>query len=164
MRNYPIKAVRPVLKLIALPSGRRFSGPTDSQNAALCDIMLNMKLDTPFGKRMSYDLYIGRGENDPTGRLMTAFEKLQEVDSFYSEFLRGVKHGEIEGETVEAQLESALSKQLLTADQADQIREYDRLRYDVLLTDDFSKEYLANPLSEQARRAEGRPADLRIAS
>jgi acyl-CoA dehydrogenase len=164
VRNYPIKAVRPVLKLIALPSGRRFSGPTDSQNAALCDIMLNMKLDTPFGKRMSYDLYIGRGENDPTGRLMTAFEKLQEVDSFYSEFLRGVKHGEIEGETVEAQLESALSKQLLTADQADQIREYDRLRYDVLLTDDFSKEYLANPLSEQARRAEGRPADLRIAS
>ena len=164
VRNYPIKAVRSVLKLIVLPSGRRFSGPTDAMNAALCDMMLNMKLDTPFGKRMSYDLYIGRGENDPTGRLMSAFEKLQEVDSFYSEFLRGVKHGEIEGETVEAQLESALSKQLLTADQADQIREYDRLRYDVLLTDDFSKEYLANPLSEQARRAEGRPADLRIAS
>ena len=164
VRNYPVKAARPVLKLIALPRGRRFSGPTDRQNAAVCDMMLGMKLDSEFGKRMSYDLYIGRGENDPTGRLMNAFEKLQQVDSFYSDFLRGVKHGEIEGETVEDQLQDALSKQLLSADQADQIREYDRLRYDVLLTDDFSKEYLVNPLSEEARRAEGRPADLRIAS
>ena len=75
-----------------------------------------------------------------------------------------MKHGEIEGETVEEQLESAVAKQLLSADQAQQIREYDRMRYDVLLTDDFSKEYLANPLSEKARREEGRPADLRIAS
>ncbi|WP_353221221.1 acyl-CoA dehydrogenase [Salinisphaera sp. S4-8] len=164
VRNYPVKAARPVLKLIALPRGRRFSGPSDRQNAAVCDMMLGMKLDSEFGKRMSYDLYIGRGENDPTGRLMNAFEKLQQVDSFYSDFLRGVKHGEIEGETVEDQLQDALSKQLLSADQADQIREYDRLRYDVLLTDDFSKEYLVNPLSEEARRAEGRPADLRIAS
>jgi acyl-CoA dehydrogenase len=164
VRNYPIAAVRPLLKLIALPTGRKFDGPTDAMNSALCDMMLNMKLDTPFGQRMSYDIYIGRGENDPTGRLMAAYDKLQAIDSFYSEFLRAAKHGEIEGETVEEQLASAVSKQLLTSDQADQIREYDRLRYDVLLTDDFSKEYLLNPLSKEAREIEGRPLDLRQAS
>jgi acyl-CoA dehydrogenase len=164
VRNYPVKAMRPVLKLIALPTGRHFSGPTDAMNSALCDMMLNMKLDTPFGQRMSYDIHIGRGENDPTGRLMLAYEKLQQVDEFYSEFLRAAKHGEITGETLEQQLASAVSGKLLTCDQADQIREYDRLRYDVLLTDDFSKEYLRNPLSEQARKAEGRPLNLREAS
>ena len=77
---------------------------------------------------------------------------------------RAAKHGEIEGESVEQQLASALERGVLDAGQVEAIREYDRMRYDVLLTDDFSKEYLANPLSEKARREEGRPADLRIAS
>ena len=164
VRNYPIKAVRPLLKLVALPRGRKFNGPTDRMNSALCDMMLGMKLDSAFGQRMTYDIYIGKGENDPTGRLMEAYKKLQEVDSFYSEFLRAAKHGEIEGESVEEQLKSALERRILTAEQVDAIREYDRLRYDVLLTDDFSKEYLLNPLSDDARKAEGRPVDLRKAS
>ncbi|GAB3671333.1 acyl-CoA dehydrogenase [Salinisphaera aquimarina] len=164
VRNFPVKAVRPVLKMIALPTGRRFDGPTDDMNTAVCEMMLGMKLDTPFGKRMSYDIYIGRGKDDPTGRLMGAFDKLQEIDGDYSEFLRGVKHGEIEGETVEEQLTSAVSKHILTAAQAQGIRDYDTMRYDVLLTDDFSKEYLLNPLSDAAREAEGRPTDLRKAS
>ena len=164
VRNYPIKAVRPLLKLVALPRGRKFNGPTDRMNSALCDMMLGMKLDSAFGQRMTYDIYIGKGENDPTGRLMEAYKKLQEVDSFYSEFLRAAKHGEIEGESVEEQLKSALERRILTAEQVDAIREYDRLRYDVLLTDDFSKEYLLNPLSDDARKAEGRPVNLRKAS
>ncbi|MES1928673.1 acyl-CoA dehydrogenase [Salinisphaera dokdonensis CL-ES53] len=164
VRNYPVKAVRPLLKLVALPRGRSFNGPTDDMNTALCDMMLGMKLDSAFGKRMTYDIYIGEGENDPTGRLMGAYNKLQEVDSFYSEFLRAAKHGEIEGESVEEQLASALDRQVLSAEQAEAIREYDRLRYEVLLTDDFSKEYLLNPLSDEAREAEGRPVDMRKAS
>lgn len=164
VRNYPVKFARPILKLAALPLGRRFAGPTDDLNTAVCDVMLNLRMDSEFGRRMSYDLYIGQGKDDPTGRLMLAFEKLQAIDSFYGDFIKAGKHGEIEGETVEAQLESALSNNKLTREQADAIREYDALRYDVLLTDDFSKEYILNPLSDDARKAEGRPANLREAS
>ncbi|ROO29511.1 acyl-CoA dehydrogenase [Salinisphaera orenii MK-B5] len=164
VRNYPVKAARPLLRCVALPRGRRFHGPSDATNSALCRMMLGMKLDSEFGRRMTYDIYIGRGENDPTGRLIGAYEKLQAIDDVYSEFLRAAKHGEIEGESVEQQLASALERGVLDAGQVDAIREYDRMRYDVLLTDDFSKEYLANPLSEDTRRAEGRPVDLRQAS
>ena len=110
VRNYPVKeAARPLLKCVALPRGRRFHGPSDATNSALCRMMLGMKLDSEFGRRMTYDIYIGRGENDPTGRLIGAYEKLQAIDDVYSEFLRAAKHGEIEGESVEAQLASRSS-------------------------------------------------------
>ena len=153
-RNYPIKGLRGVLKAVALPTGRKFAGPSDEINAKLCDQMQAMSLDSAFGKRMSYDIYIGQGENDPTGRLMGAFSKLQEVDAFYGDFLRGVKKGEIAGEVLEDQLADAVAHNKLDETQAQKIREYDRLRYDVLLTDDFSKEYLANPNSKEGRDAE----------
>ncbi|MES1936252.1 acyl-CoA dehydrogenase [Salinisphaera hydrothermalis] len=164
VRNYPIKALRPLLSIVALPTGRRFSGPSDALNGRLCDMMSAMDLNSAFGKRMSYDIYVGRGENDPTGRLMAAYEKLKEVDPFYGDFLRGVKHGEIEGATIEEQLQDAVTKGRLDERQAEQLREYDVLRYDVLLTDDFSKEYLFNPHSEEARRAEAESAEWRKVS
>ncbi|RJS91958.1 acyl-CoA dehydrogenase [Salinisphaera sp. Q1T1-3] len=159
IRNYPIARLRPLLSIVALPTGRRFAGPTDEINARLCDQMASMSLDSPFGKRMSYDIFVGRGENDPTGRLMAAFDKLQDVDPYYGDFLRGVKKGEIVGETIAEQLADAVTRGRLDEAQAEAIREYDRLRYDVLLTDDFSKEYLMNPNSEAARRAEDKEAD-----
>ena len=164
-RNYPIKGLRGVLKAVALPTGRKFAGPSDEINAKLCDQMQAMSLDSAFGKRMSYDIYIGQGENDPTGRLMGAFSKLQEVDAFYGDFLRGVKKGEIAGEVLEDQLADAVANNKLDETQAQKIREYDRLRYDVLLTDDFSKEYLANPNSKEGRDAEhAEQAELRKVS
>lgn len=164
VRNYPVKDARPLLKLVALARGRRFHGPSDATNSALCRMMLGMKLDSEFGRRMTYDIYIGRGENDPMGRLIGAYEKLQAIDDFYNEFPRAAKHGGIEGESVEEQLASALERGLLDAEQVQAIREYDRMRYDVLLIEDFSKAYLANPRSEDTRRTEGRPGDLRQAS
>lgn len=159
VRNDPIKALRTLLSVVALPTGRRFSGPSDTLNGRLCDMMSAMTLDSAFGKRMSYDIDIGRGESDPIGRLMAAYDKLREVDPFYGDFLRGVKRGEIEGATIEAQLQDAVAKGRLEERQAEQLREYD-----VLLTDDFSKEYLFNPHSEEARQAERDAAEWRKVS
>jgi len=164
VRNYPIKALRPLLGLITLPTGRNFSGPSDEINAKVCDQMSAMTLDSAFGKRMTYDIYIGKGKDDPTGRLMGAFEKLQEVDAFYGDFLRDVKKGEIDGDNVEEQLSDAVAKGKLTEAQAQGIREYDVLRYDVLLTDDFTKEYLLNPLSKETEEAANPEAALRKVS
>ena len=110
--------LRGVLKAVALPTGRKFAGPSDEINAKLCDQMQAMSLDSAFGKRMSYDIYIGQGENDPTGRLMGAFNKLQEVDAFYGDFLRGVKKGEIAGEVLEDQLADAVANNKLDETQA----------------------------------------------
>src|SRR5699024_6521548 len=116
-----------------------------------------------WGQRMRYDVFVGQDENDPTGRMMAACERLQVIDAFYEDFLKGVKRGEIEGETLAAQLDDAVAKGRLDTEQAEQIRAFDALRYDAILTDDFSPEYLRNPLSDEGRSAEGL-APLRRAS
>ncbi len=162
-RNFPVKPVRGLLKVIALPTGRHFGGPTDDVNSAVCDIMLNARLDSELSQRMRYHVYVPDDANDPVGRILKTYEKLQSIEGFYDDFLKATKHGEIEGETLEAQLQSAVAGGHLDEAQAEQVREYDAMRYDVILTDDFSKEYLLNPLSDEARAAGGRP-DLREAS
>ncbi|MFP5483525.1 MAG: hypothetical protein ACLGGW_09655, partial [Gammaproteobacteria bacterium] len=45
-------------------------------------------------------------------------------------------------EGLEAQLKDAVAKNLISPDLAQGIREYEPIRFDAILTDDFSKDYL----------------------
>ncbi|MES1943898.1 acyl-CoA dehydrogenase [Salinisphaera sp. PC39] len=163
-RNFPVKAVRPLLRLVTLPRGRKFDGPADSLNARVCDLMLDADPQGEFTGRLRYDVYVGEGEDDPTGRILRAYEKLREVEPYYEDFLKALKKGDIAGETLEEQLAAAVRAGVIDEAQARGIAEYDPLRYDAILTDDFSHEYLVNPLSEEARAEERRNGTLRKAS
>jgi acyl-CoA dehydrogenase len=163
-RNFPVKAVRPVLRWVTLPRGRKFDGPSDSLNGRVCDIMLNADPNSDLAGRLRYDVYVGDTADDPTGRMLRAYEKLREVEPHYEAFLKAVKNEEVAGENVEEQLADAVRAGVLDEAQARAVAEYDVLRYDAILTDDFSHEYLVNPLSKEARAKEERAGTLRKAS
>lgn len=163
-RNFPVKAVRPLLRWITLPRGRRFDGPDDRLNARVCELMLDADRDSDLGRRLSYDVFVGEGADDPTGRILHAYEKLREVEPFYEAFLKALKSGAVTGESLDEQLADAVRGGVLSDEQARAVAEYDALRYDAILTDDFSHEYLVNPLSREARDEEVRNGTLSEAS
>ncbi|MDN5938480.1 MAG: acyl-CoA dehydrogenase [Salinisphaera sp.] len=160
IRNFPVKAIRPLLKIVTMPLGRRFDGPSDADTAAVCGQMLDVKPSEGLMQRLRYDLYIGAGADDPGGRMLHAVDKLHEVEVPYEALLKAVKKGEVSGDDIDAQLRDAVDQGRITQTEANAIREYDALRYDAVLTDDFSQAYLRDPLSATQ---EDRPAQLRAA-
>ncbi len=146
--NFPIRAVGRVLKLFVQPLGRRHFGPDDRLNAAVADHMLATGPRQGLFERLSYDVFEETDTDQATGAVYKAWEKLCEIEPAYERFLKAQKRGEVVGDELAEQLDSAQQAGVLDAAEAAAIREYDALRIEAIMTDDFSKRYIANPAHE----------------
>ncbi len=146
--NFPIGPVGRVLKLFVQPLGRRHHGPSDRLNAEVADSMLATGPHEGLFKRLSYDVFADAGSGGAVSSIYRAWEKLVDVEPSYERFLKALKRGEIAGDELGDQLAAAVAAGILDPVEADAIREYDALRYEAILTDDFSKRYIANPQHE----------------
>ena len=140
IRNFPVKPVAALLNAVVFPIGSKArKGVSDQLNAECAEQLMNRGV---FAKRLLDKVFVGSAETDPTGRILQAADKLLEIEPGYSNFLKMVSSGKVVGENVDAQVQDALAKNLIDAKLAQGIREYEPLRFDAILTDDFSKDYL----------------------
>jgi len=139
-RNFPNKAVGVLLNFVAYPLGMgKTKGPSDKINAEVAELLMTRNA---FAERLLDKVFVGEGLSDPTGRILEAADKLLSIEPGYSNFLKAVSSGKVIGEGLEAQLKDAVAKNLISPDLAQGIREYEPIRFDAILTDDFSKDYL----------------------
>lgn len=139
-RNFPMKAAGKLLSFVTFPFGfGKQAGPSDKQTADVAELLMTQN---SFAKRLMSQCFIGDGQTDPTGRLLEAYNKLISIEPGYSNFLKAVSSGKAVGENLEEQLKDAVAKNLISPDLAQGIREYEPMRFDAILTDDFSKDYL----------------------
>jgi len=155
-RNFPNAFIGGALRFLVFPTGRHHKGPSDKLINALGDAILE---PSSFRDRLTADIYIGDGDT-ATGRMEKTFNKLVEVEDVYNKFAKAVGKGKAEGFTVDDQLASCVKAGILSEDEARQVKEYDDLRYDAILTDAFSKEYLADPVNH---KHEDKRLDSRVA-
>ncbi|MAS09565.1 acyl-CoA dehydrogenase [Salinisphaera sp.] len=156
-RNFPNAFIGGAMRVLVFPTGRRHKGPSDKLINTLGDAILE---PSAFRDRMTANIYLGTGTNSATGRMEVAFNKLIEVEGVYDSFAKAIAKGDVSGFTIDEQLEDAVKNNVLTEAEAKQVKEYDDLRYDAILTDAFSKEYLRDPISHQHedKRLESRVA------
>lgn len=139
-KNFPVKAIGKLLSFVTFPFGMgKQTGPTDKMTADCAELLMTRN---SFAERLLDKVFVGEGSSDPTGRILEAADKLLSIEPGYSNFLKAVSSGKVVGETLEEQLKDAVAKSLISPDLADGIREYEPLRFDAILTDDFSKDYL----------------------
>lgn len=141
-RNFPNRAVAGLLSFVAYPFGMgKKKGPSDSLNADAAELLMTRNV---FAERLLDKVFVGEGSSDPTGRILEAADKLLSIEPGYSNFLKAVSSGKVVGEGLEAQLKDAVEKRVIDVALAQGIREFEPMRFDAILTDDFSKEYLAS--------------------
>ena len=145
-RNFPNRFVGGAMRVLVFPTGRHHKGPSDRLINTIGDAILE---PSSFRDRLTANIYLGTDEHSATGRMEKAFNKLIEVEPAFEKFAKAVGKGEAEGFTVDEQLASAVAAGVLTDAEARQVKEYDDLRYDAILTDAFSKEYLADPVNHR---------------
>ncbi|WP_028008454.1 acyl-CoA dehydrogenase [Solimonas flava] len=150
IRNFPVAWARGLLRVVVFPLGNRFHPVSDRVNARVADLLLE---PSDVRERLSWLVFKNGGERDPIGRMEHAWRVGLSSEAAYVKYFRLANKGAIVGDTVAARLDDALRRGLLSAEEVAQARAYDAARYDVILTDDFSKEYLAGDFAAEAAAA-----------
>lgn len=138
--NFPSSSVGRVLRLVVFPLGRSYKAPSDRTSARLARQMMEAG---GVRDRITQHVYLGRSADDPVGRMEAAFNLLLRAQRPYQRFTKALGKGEIEGHTFGEQLASCLEQGVLDREQAELVREYERLRWDAIQTDAFDPAELA---------------------
>jgi len=96
--------------------------------------------------RLTEGMYVATSPEKPTGRLERAMSASLKAEAAGSVLKKASRSGQIPRGPLEAQLEAATAAGLLDAEQAEQVREAERLREDAIQVDAF-------PLDEYSRTA-----------
>jgi acyl-CoA dehydrogenase len=149
LRNFPVAWARVAMRAVVFPLGNHFHDVSDRDNAQLADLLME---PSDVRERLSWLVFKNGGVHDPIGRMEHAWTVSQDCEEAYVKFYKLAAKGELAGDSVAEKLADAVNRDLLTRSEADQADEYDQVRYDVILTDDFSPEYVAGDYT--ADRAE----------
>lgn len=149
LANFPVAWARGVMRVVVFPIGNWYQPVSDDLNAKVADQLLEQ---TELRDRLTWLVFKNGGPHDAVGRLEHAWEIAERAEPAYLKYYKMMVRDELAGTTAAERLSDAVNRKLLTREEADLAGEYDRVRYDVILTDDFSKAYLAGDF--EADRAE----------
>ncbi|MDN5848258.1 MAG: acyl-CoA dehydrogenase [Nitrococcus sp.] len=148
--NFPITGVGHALRFAVFPLGRPYKAPNDRLSARIARQMMEAG---GVRERLAQHVYLGRSADDPVGRMEAAFNLLLRAQTPYQRFIKALARRQAKGFTFEEQLASCLEQGILEREQADLVREYERLRWDAIQTDAFDPSELAPELDRQTRAA-----------
>ena len=127
--------LRALLRLLALPHGRVVQKPTDEMTRKLGEHIMR---NTSLRDELTFPAHISLERNDPLGRVESTYRSHIRVEAAYNRFLRHGQKTAAREEPFSVRLDTALQDGVISPEEAAEIREYEALRYDCLLTDAFS--------------------------
>ena len=142
LRNFPNRLVAAGLRAMIFPLGRMYSAPSDKLAFQIVDLVTH---PTPSRERLTEDAYIAKHESNPLGMLQAALELAEHAAPLEKKIRDAVKAGLISGADLPAQIDAALAKGVLTADEAEELRHYDAAVMALVAVDDFGPEAFGRP-------------------
>lgn len=135
MQNFPNRIVRGILRVILFPVGRWNPAPNDRLVGQLGKIMM-----TPSRLRshMIQGAYLVEDGKQLPGLLETALKQVTKHQKVITKLNKAVKAGEVRGLTFADRIDHAEKLKILSKSQAENLREYNKLRETIISVDDFS--------------------------
>ncbi|MBI2383977.1 MAG: acyl-CoA dehydrogenase [Gammaproteobacteria bacterium] len=149
LANFPVRPVALVMRAVVFPLGNWYRPVSDSLNAKVANLLLEQH---ELRDRLTWLVFKNGGPREAMGRLEHAWQVAQKAEGAYLKYYRLAVKEELAGATAAQRLDDAVNRKLLTREEADLAAEYDRVRFDAILTDDFSQAYIAGNF--EADRAE----------
>ncbi|WP_342147706.1 acyl-CoA dehydrogenase [Rickettsiella endosymbiont of Aleochara curtula] len=129
--NFPKPLVAKLLKFIIFPLGRSYQLPTDKQDMQLVAVMAKIG---KFRDRITQDCYLGKKPEDPTGRMEIAFNEFIKAQPIREKLKKQGLNRDLD---IEQQLESALTKKILTHAEVEQFLKAQKFQQDAMQVDAF---------------------------
>jgi acyl-CoA dehydrogenase len=142
IRSFPNRPVAWLLRILIFPFGKPFKSPNDRQVQRVARLLLK---PSPARDRLTSGIFVSTDPTDPTGRLEVALMKMMEAESSEKKLKSAVRTGKIKGAYDSSLMEKAVQQGVITKEEADLINTAEDARRDVIMVDDFPKEYWGKP-------------------
>ena len=138
--NFPVRPVAWIMRAVVFPLGNHYRPVSDDLNAEIANLLMEQ---TGLRDRLTALVFKNGGVHDAVGRLEHAWAVAQKAEPAYLKYYKLMVRDELAGTTTAERLSDAVNRKLLTREDADLAADYDRVRHDAILTDDFSAAYIA---------------------
>tara|TARA_R110002110_G_scaffold66978_2_gene183152 strand:+ start:4598 stop:7000 length:2403 start_codon:yes stop_codon:yes gene_type:complete len=132
--NFPMRWLGHLLRAFCLPYGRVLAKPDDRQIRELGELIME---PNSVRQALAEYVFIPSDPEDAVGRLQRVYDTLLQIQQPWEAFTRAWQKGELQGDTLDEALSAAVASGLISSEQQAQIKDYEEIRYDCLLTDNF---------------------------
>jgi acyl-CoA dehydrogenase len=143
LRNFPVRWVAWLLRLVVFPRGRTFSAPRDSQSRRIVELVIS---PGETRDRLCDGVYRTLEPGNPLGLLQEAMELSIEVSPIEKKLRKGMKEGRIHALDFAAQLDEGVATGIITAEEANSVRLADEKIMALINVDDFAPEDFKSPM------------------
>lgn len=148
LRNFPNRWLARAMRLVIFPRGRTYFAPSDRLGRQIVEPLM---VPSESRERLAEGIYKTVEPGNPLGLLQEALVLAMSAEPLEKRIrVEGVKTGRITALDLPGQIEQALSLALISPQEAQLLRDYDRKVMEIIHVDDFDTEDLA---------AGARPAD-----
>lgn len=145
--NFPAKLPAAFVKWICFPLGRVISKPDDELKQQVAELMMQ---EHPFREQLKHHVFYSTKADDVTGRLEHTFQILRTLEPLWDKFKKAESKGKFTGLTFEENIAQAIKEGFITESEAQQLLQYNAIRFDSMLTDIFDEDLnkdlpLSNP-------------------
>ncbi|MBJ9720631.1 acyl-CoA dehydrogenase [Acinetobacter calcoaceticus] len=134
--NFPAKLSAAFVKWICFPFGRVISKPDDELKQQVAELMME---EHPFREQLKHHVFYSTKADDVTGRLEHAFQILRTLEPLWDKFKKAESKGKFTGLTFEENIEQATKEGFISENEAQQLLQYNAIRFDSMLTDVFDE-------------------------
>ncbi len=132
--NFPVRWARPFMRLVVFPLGRRWKPASD---ALAHDVAKHALQPGDVRDRLTRNIFVSKDVNDPTGILEVTLEKVIAAEPIEKKLEKAIRDGVVRRYHGIDWFAEAEAKGVLTAAEAEQLREIERLVARVIAVDHF---------------------------
>jgi acyl-CoA dehydrogenase len=135
LRNFPIRWLAGLMRLVIFPRGLTYSAPSDRLNPQIAELMMN---PGEARERLCHYVYRTLEPTNHLGLVQQAMELAIAAEPVLKRIrVEGVKTSEVNALDLPGQIREAQAAGIITEAEAAQLREYDRKVMDIIHVDDF---------------------------
>ncbi len=134
LRNFPVRPVAWLLRALVFPIGMHEKTPGDRLGHRVCTLMLS---PNEARDRLVEGAYLTPNANNPVGRMHQALPKVIAAEPVERKLSKALKSGQLKSLDAESQVTEAVQSGLISALEADLVREVRALTHEFISVDDF---------------------------
>jgi acyl-CoA dehydrogenase len=140
LRNFPLRPVAWVLRVLVFPFGRREVPPSDRLGRRVAAILCS---PNEARDRLAEWVYLTPSANNPVGRMNALLPEVIAAEPVERKFLKALKGGDLVGYDYDTQLADAVSKGVINTAERDLLARVRAAAFEFISVDDFDPAELA---------------------
>ena len=136
LRNFPNRPLAALMRVVVFPRGRHYSAPSDRLGRQVAELVTRT---SDSRERLCRHIFRTPEPGNALGLLQEALELAERMEPLEKRIrIEGVKAGKVTALDLPGQIEQALAAGILSEQEAEQLREYDRKVMNLIHVDDFA--------------------------